>query len=94
MQVVWTAAALRDVAAIRAYIAADNPTAAARQTRRILARIDDLNLFPLTGRTGRIDGTRELVVSRPPYLVAYRLRDTDVEILRILHGRQRWPDRL
>ena len=94
MQIVWSAAALRDIAAIKAYIAAENPPAAERQVRLVVARIADLELFPLMGRTGRIEGTRELIVSRTPYLVAYRLRDTDVEILRVLHGRQRWPDRL
>jgi toxin ParE1/3/4 len=35
-----------------------------------------------------------LVVNRTPYVVPYRLRGATIEILRVLHGRQRWPDRL
>ncbi len=41
------------------------------------------------GRGGRVPGTRELVISRTPYIVV----DADkVTILAILHGAQRWPE--
>jgi len=88
MRVVWTARALRDLASLRAYIWHDNPAAAERQVERILAAAARLAEFPETGRAG----TRELVVSRTPYLVPYRVRGELVEVLRVLHGRQRWPD--
>jgi toxin ParE1/3/4 len=94
MQVVWTAPALRDLTSLRAYIARDNPAAAARQVQRIVAAAARLTEFPETGRPGRRTGTRELVVSRTPYLVPYRIRGEIVEVLRVLHGRQRWPDAL
>jgi plasmid stabilization system protein ParE len=61
---------------------------------RILAAAARLAEFPETGRPGRRAGTRELVVSRTPYLVPYRVRGEFVEVLRVLHGRQRWPDAL
>jgi hypothetical protein len=35
---------------------------------------------------GRVKGTRELVVVRTPYIVAYRIRKDEILILRILHG--------
>jgi len=92
MRVVWTARALRDLASLRAYIWHDNPAAAERQVERILAAAARLAEFPETGRPGRRAGTRELVVSRTPYLVPYRVRGELVEVLRVLHGRQRWPD--
>ena len=94
MQIVWAAAAQLDVAVIRAHIAAENPRAAERQVRLVINAIARLADFPELGRVGRIEGTRELVVSRTPYLVAYRLAGNEIEILRVLHGRQRWPDRL
>jgi toxin ParE1/3/4 len=93
MRVVWTARALRDLASLRAYIRQDNP-AAERQVERILAAAARLAEFPETGRPGRRAGTRELVVSRTPYLVPYRVRGELVEVLRVLHGRQRWPNPL
>ena len=94
MRVVWTARALRDLASLRAYIWQDNPAAAERQVERILAVAARLAEFPETGRPGRRAGTRELVVSRTPYLLPYRIRGELVEVLRVLHGRQRWPDAL
>jgi toxin ParE1/3/4 len=33
-----------------------------------------------------------LVVSRTPYLLPDRVRGELIEVLRVLHGRQRWPD--
>ncbi len=46
------------------------------------------------GRLGRIDGTRELVISGTPYIAAYRIVGETVRILRILHGAQLWPDEI
>jgi toxin ParE1/3/4 len=94
MRIVWTEPAVHDLAAVRAYTAHDNPPAADRQVERVLAGVAGLLQFPEIGRPGRKVGTRELVVSRTPYLVAYRLRAEVVEILRVMHGRQRWPDAL
>jgi plasmid stabilization system protein ParE len=46
------------------------------------------------GRPGRIAGTREFVVSETPYAVPYRVAGADVEILAVVHGARRWPDKL
>jgi toxin ParE1/3/4 len=94
MQVVWTARALSDLAALRAYIAQDNLPAADRQVELVLAAVAGLTQFPNSGRPGRRAGTRELVVDRTPYLVPYRVRGELIEVVRVLHGRQRWPDAL
>ena len=94
MRIVWTELAVHDLASARAFIAQDNPSAATRQVERVISAVTGLLRFPEIGRPGRRSGTRELVVSRTPYIVAYRLRGDAIEILRVLHGRQRWPDRL
>jgi len=60
----------------------------------ILAGVATLLQFPQIGRPGRVIGTNELVIGRTPYLVPYRLRGETIEIARVLHARQRWPDRL
>ena len=91
MQVVWTAKALRDLAMLRSYISQDKPPAAERQVELILAAVTGLARFPHSGRPGRRAGTQELVVGQTPYLVPYRVRGDLVEVLRVLHGRQRWP---
>ena len=48
---------------------------------------------PRLGRPGRVKGTRELVVVRTPFIVAYRIIGKSVQILRVLHGAQQWPER-
>jgi len=36
-------------------------------------------------------GTRELILSPLPWIVTYTVRDDAIDIVRILHGAQRWP---
>jgi toxin ParE1/3/4 len=75
-------------------IAADNPTAARRMTERIRAAVTRLTTSPALGRAGRVADTRELVIPRTPYIVPYRVKGDVVQIITILHGTRRWPDRL
>jgi plasmid stabilization system protein ParE len=65
--------------------------AAAGQVARIVKAVATLPEFPQSGRPGRRAGTRELVVAKTPFVVAYRVRGDLVEILRVLHGARRWP---
>jgi toxin ParE1/3/4 len=63
--------------------------------RRIAEMVETLlPQNPEIGRRGRAPGTRELVIARTPFVVADRLRSETVEILRVLHGSRRWPERL
>ena len=78
---------------IRERIAADNPTAATRMIERIRAMVVQLATSPALGRSGRVAGTRELVIPRTPYVVPYRVTGDVVQIITILHSAQRWPDR-
>jgi len=88
----WSAFAIADRDAIFDYIEADSPRAAASVDDRIRACVDNLKRFPEMGRPGRIEGTRELVISRTPYIAAYRIAGDTVRVLRLLHGAQQWPD--
>jgi toxin ParE1/3/4 len=92
MRLEWSAYALADRNAIFDYIEADSPRAAITVDERIREQVETLRKFPESGRPGRIDGTRELVISRTPYIVAYRIKGNTVRILRVLHGSRRWPD--
>lgn len=89
----WTRRALRRLEAIGDHIARDNPVAAADVIERIVASVETLAEYPAIGRPGRIAGTRENVVAGLPYIVPYRVTPGAIEILTILHGAQRWPDR-
>lgn len=66
--------------------------AAARVTGRIVDMVEHLAEAPHRGRPGRIDGTRELVITRTPYIVAYRVIGHEAQVLRVLHAAQQWPE--
>ena len=51
-----------------------------------------LRKMPRMGRPGRVIGTRELVVTGTPFLIAYEVNDVEVRVLRVLHGRMQWPE--
>jgi toxin ParE1/3/4 len=94
MRINWAEPAIRDLGSLRVYIARDNAQAAEGQVNGILASIGNLTALPGSGRPGSRPGTRELVISHTPYLAVYRVKDQDIQILRFLHGRQRWPDQI
>ena len=88
---VWLKRAIHDRDAQIDYIAQDNPLAAVSQGDRIDAQVDMLLQHPQMGRPGRKQGTRELVISRTPFIVVYRINGNRIELLRLLHGSQKWP---
>jgi len=92
MKIRWLRAALRNLDEQAAYIATDNPEAAVRMVGRVCGAIEGLAEYPSLGRPGRVPGTRELVVSGTPFVIPYRVRGDQVEILRVFHGAQRWPE--
>ena len=92
MRLEWSAFAIEDRDGIFDYIEEDSPRAAVVVDDRIRAQVTQLLEFPETGRPGRIEGTRELVISQTPYIAAYRVTGDTVRILRVLHGAQLWPD--
>ncbi|MCH7942222.1 MAG: type II toxin-antitoxin system RelE/ParE family toxin [Proteobacteria bacterium] len=93
MIVEWSVPAKDDLIAIAEYIAADDPLAALDVMDRIDGAVGRLADHPRSGRPGRIATTRELVISDLPYIVAYRIRQERVQILRVLHAARRWPTR-
>jgi len=90
----WSVLALGDRNAIFDYIEADSPLAAIDIDDRIRETVERMAEFPESGRPGRIRGTRELVISRTPYIAAYQIAGNAIRILRVLHGAQEWPEKL
>ncbi len=91
MRLVWAQYALEDRRAIYDHIEADDARAAALVDARIADAVARLTDFPESGRPGRVEGTRELVVGRTSCIVAYRIIGETVRVLRVLHGAQLWP---
>jgi len=93
VRLVWSRHAEHDADAIEDYIAQDKPTTAIEVRDQLELQIKRLKDFPEMGRKGRVRGTREVVIAGLPYVVIYRLRGKTIEIARILHGAQQWPQR-
>ncbi len=90
---VWRARADDDLKRnIEAY-AQDDPMTAWRVFSEVIERAELLDDHPALGRTGRMPGTREFVVSGTPFILVYRHQGNRVEILRVLHSHQQWPPR-
>jgi toxin ParE1/3/4 len=92
VSVIYAPEAERDLDAITAYIAKDNPKAAEQFGDRLIARAELLGIFPKLGRP--VHGKRNVrVLLETPVQIYYGLGPRSVEILRFWHA-SRDPDSL
>ena len=93
MQVKWLNKAPQNLDDEAEYIAKDDPAAARQLVQRIVAAVRLLPANPALGYSGRIHGTRELLVPKIRYIVPYRVspRLQRIEILRVFHTSRRLP---
>lgn len=82
----WTNRALGRLDEIAGYIALDNPERAKTFVAELRDKVNILKMHPL-GTTGRVFGTKELVLHKN-YLAVYRVKNGEVQILTILHTAQ------
>jgi plasmid stabilization system protein ParE len=94
----WTEPASADFLGVIEWLKPKNPAAAARVGRRILDAVELLTTHPHLGKPGRSADTRELGVTRYPYIVVYAVEagatasePAQVAILRVLHEAMSWP---
>lgn len=91
--IVWTEQATQHLDQVRDYIALSNGENVAVQVAvRVVTSVQRLTTFPMSGRAGRVRGTRELVISNSPFIVAYSIENERIVILAIYHGAQKWPE--
>ena len=92
MRLVWRPMALADRDTIMDYIAQDNPAAAIELDDEFEAKAEQARQRPTLYKTGRVRGTREIVV-RPNYVMVYRIEDDGdtLAVLRVLHAVRQWP---
>lgn len=86
----WRQTAREDLLEIVGYIADDNPDAAQELKDEIEVKASALTRRPQMYKTGRVAGTREMVV-RSNYVVVYAEYASTVFILRVLHAARQWP---
>ena len=91
MRIRWTLAAASDLEPIKDYLTENHPQFAQSTVLELYETVRSLKTSPHRGRVGREQGTRELVFTRLPYIVAYRVKDQSVEVLHIFHSAQNRP---
>ena len=91
--IVWTDQATRQLDQVQEFIALSNsPEVSLNVVFKILASVEQLDRFPMLGRTGRVAGSRELIIPNTPFIAAYALDQERVVILAVYHGSQQWPE--
>ena len=86
--ITFTESAYSDLEDIESYIAQDSPYIARKFISRIFDRIDQLYLYPASGKFVpeiKDNSIRELLLNK--YRIIYRiLNESDIQIIRIVHG--------
>lgn len=90
LDLIWEPEARHQYAAIVDFVSEHNPRAALRLSSLIDEALERACRFPEIGRPGRVSGTRELIV-HPNYLIVYQVAAGAIDVLRLLHARQRYP---
>jgi toxin ParE1/3/4 len=91
MRVQFSQAAQTDIQSIYDFISVENPMAAKRVVAAIELATRRLQDFPLSGRGGAVEGTRELVIPQLPYIAVYVVGEDNVEIIAVFHAAQDKP---
>ena len=87
----WSARSGLDLLAIDAHISGDNPVAAEQVTDYIIAQAELLTRFPLMGRIPKPGAPRELIFTRYPYSLIYRVTRSKIRIVRVIHQSRLYP---
>lgn len=93
VHVLRTESAEVDLDAIVDHYGPLNPTATLAMLDRIAETEALLTQYPHLGRPGRIADTREMVVTHTSFIIVYVLDAPTITVLRVLHGRQQWPEK-
>ncbi len=90
----WTGLAEQGLEMIGTYYLREaSMDVATRVLARIHATISTLETFPNASRTGRVSGTRELVIHRLPYIAVVKVDEQGktVYVLTLLHTARKFP---
>ena len=89
----WLRLALDDLDELMGYIAKDNSEATTKVARQIWETTRMLSNHPAMGKPGRVPGTREMLATGTSYIIPYRAIANEIQILRVLHGARKWPEK-
>lgn len=88
LTIALTEKAQSDLEAIYEYYSARFGSKVAQQiVMEIVESMEPLRSFSGLGRPSQHPGVRELMLTKYPYIVPYRVSDHQVQVLRVLHQR-------
>jgi len=89
--IIWLRTARENLEDELNFIRKEDPSVARRIAILIKERVESIESFPEMGRIGRVQGTRELIFPEIPYIIPYRIRDGNIELLRFFHSSRQLP---
>lgn len=87
VKIIWTELALEDLHSIHEYIAKDSKRYADRFVEKVIERVDQLELFPKSGRVVpefNLQSLRELIEGN--YRIIYKITARHIAIVRVHHA--------
>ena len=86
----WTRRAEQQLARVQDLTRLQWPGSVEDVTRTIHATVERMAVFPLSGRNGAVDGTREAVLTQYPFMVVYAIDGEALIVLGVFHQAQSW----
>lgn len=91
MLLFWTPRISRELATIIITISKENITAAEKFQERVTSLVTvKLKNQPFMGKSGRVEGTRELIITSN-YILVYKLDNKKIVLVSLRHVAQEWP---
>ncbi len=90
-EIVWTRVAQEDLESARIYLTETSPGSIPKILTQLRKTLKILSNHPFIGRPGRVKDTRELPLQKTPFILVYRVIESQIQILTFLHSSRRWP---
>jgi toxin ParE1/3/4 len=92
MNVIWSKESIVDLEDILNFISLDKQDAAEWVVLKVKLTVENLIAkFPEIGRFDEMTNTRVFTVKSINYKIVYRIKNTDLEIVKIFHVARLWP---
>ena len=92
MKIIFLPSAANHLLWFRNYYTAVFPEGAAKAMQQIERLMELLEVNPYLGQPGKVEGTRRKPIPRTPFVLLYRVTQTQIEVLRLRDSRQGHDD--
>ena len=89
MEIVWLPKAVENLQEIHTRIAEEQPASAEKVAQSIKQAVTMLEEHPQLGKPSLLDGFRKLQVADLPLLIAYKVEDGKLIVVRVFQGERK-----